>query len=476
MDRQNIFNQDFYPTPEEVIDTMIGLSDVSGKIVLEPSCGSGNIVDYCVAHHAKRVIGCEINDKLRKIASTKCDIIAEDFLQVTSEQISHVDMIVMNPPFSNQTEHIRHAFEIAPSGCEVISLCNDAITYGYDKGKMAVRRLIEEYGTYEYLGEVFSNAERKTDVRVGLVRLHKPIKDSDGYDDYFTTEADDPEAQGNGLISYNFVREAVQRYVAAISKFDAVMEASREINELTKGIGGTSIKFGAYKPNGNNYNSENLSREYFAKELQKQAWKWIFNKFEMEKYVTRGVMEDINNFVETQQQYPFTMKNIYKMVEMVVGTHSGRMDRVLQEVFDKICSYSSENVWAEGETWKTNSLHMVNRKFIVPYMCSYDARWDNNYLKLSYGGHADDMNDVDKALCYLMGINYNIDRTLRNLNNVLYGEWFVWGFFRCKGFKKGTMHFEFLDEDVWYKFNQAVAKSRGWNLPAKASKNKGRKK
>lgn len=23
----------------------------------------------------------------------------------------------------------------------------------------------------------------------------------------------------------------------------------------------------------------------------------------------------------------------------------------------------------------------------------------------------------------------------------------------CKGFKKGTMHFEFLDEDVWFKFN-----------------------
>ncbi|MDE6193071.1 MAG: DUF4942 domain-containing protein [Muribaculaceae bacterium] len=49
-------------------------------------------------------------------------------------------------------------------------------------------------------------------------------------------------------------------------------------------------------------------------------------------------------------------------------------------------------------------------------------------------------------------------------------EWFNWGFFRCKAFKKGAMHFEFLDEEVWYKFNTEVAKQRGWALPKKATK------
>ena len=45
----------------------------------------------------------------------------------------------------------------------------------------------------------------------------------------------------------------------------------------------------------------------------------------------------------------------------------------------------------------------------------------------------------------------------------------MWGFFRCKAYKKGTMHFEFLDEDVWYKFNYEVAKQRGWALPKKTA-------
>ena len=35
VDRQNIFNRDFYPTPDGVIEQMLKLTDVRGKIVLE---------------------------------------------------------------------------------------------------------------------------------------------------------------------------------------------------------------------------------------------------------------------------------------------------------------------------------------------------------------------------------------------------------------------------------------------------------
>ena len=41
MDYQNIFNQDFYPTPENVIVEMLKVSDVKDKIILEPSAGTG---------------------------------------------------------------------------------------------------------------------------------------------------------------------------------------------------------------------------------------------------------------------------------------------------------------------------------------------------------------------------------------------------------------------------------------------------
>ena len=97
----NIFtnNVDFYPTPVEVINTMMMGENFIGKTILEPSAGKGNIVDWLKANGAGRVIACEKDENLKKLLTGKCDIIADDFLSVSSEQISHVDYIVMNPPF-----------------------------------------------------------------------------------------------------------------------------------------------------------------------------------------------------------------------------------------------------------------------------------------------------------------------------------------------------------------------------------------
>lgn len=46
-----------------------------------------------------------------------------------------------------------------------------------------------------------------------------------------------------------------------------------------------------------------------------------------------------------------------------------------------------------------------------------------------------------------------------------WGQWTEWTFFRIKGFKKGTMHFEFLDDKLWEKFNRLAAEAKGWRLP-----------
>lgn len=51
-----------------------------------------------------------------------------------------------------------------------------------------------------------------------------------------------------------------------------------------------------------------------------------------------------------------------------------------------------------------------------------------------------------------------------------WGKWHDWGFFRVRGYKKGTMHFEFKDESIWALFNQKVAEIRGWKVIAKAKR------
>jgi hypothetical protein len=97
----SIFNKDFYPTPVAVLDIILVNFDLKNKIVLEPSSGKGDIIDYLKQHQVKDILCCELSQDLAQISSSKAKLIANDFLTVTSEQVSHIDMIIANPPFIN---------------------------------------------------------------------------------------------------------------------------------------------------------------------------------------------------------------------------------------------------------------------------------------------------------------------------------------------------------------------------------------
>lgn len=474
----NLFteNADFYPTPTDVINTMMLGEDILGKIILEPSAGSGNIVSWLKDNGAGEVIACENDNTLQKLLAGKCELISDDFLSVTSDQVSHVDYIVMNPPFSDGIRHIKHAFDIAPAGCTVISLCNSSnLERRYSSERQELYELVELYGCSEYIGTVFDTAERKTNVDVSLIKLYKEGKAEDEFAGYiFSDEEDDLDRnETEGLVQYNVVRDMVNRYTSAVKLFDETMEAANKINDVAKFSDSkfdyVPIRFTTVDTNGN---AVNISRQQYKKQLQKYYWRIIFNKLDMEKYATNGLREQINKFVEKQVNVPFTMHNIYQVINMVVQTTGQRMDKALLEAFDLICSFSAENSTA-GEKWKTNANYMINRKFIVPYMTDYDARWPSTFVKLNYSSNENKVQDVVKALCFITGTNYD---DFISLNTTIYkgefqwGKWFDWAFFRVKAFKKGTMHFEFKDENVYIKFNQEVAKQRGWVLPKKSKK------
>lgn len=479
--KTNLFSKELYPTPTEVIERMMMGEDFIGKTILEPSAGTGNIVSWLKDNGAARVIACEIDSRLRQVLGGKCEIIGTDFLQVQPEQVSHVDMIVMNPPFSNADEHILHAWEIAPGGCTIIALCNTSTIkfYSYSRRKAMLKETITKNGNHEELGNVFKRSERSTDVEVSLVKLYKPGTGEDEFAGFFTDEFDADEINPGveGLMPYNAVREIVNRYVMAVSMFDDALSAATRINDVTKDNDCFNIKFGAYNREGQ------VTRDQYKNELQKASWRWIFKKLDMQRFVTQSVREKINKLVESQQSVPFTMKNVYRLLDMLVQTHGQRMQSTLEEAFDNICSFSAENSTA-GETWKTNSNYMVNRKFIIPNITEYRAysfSRGNPTVEIGRYGKGDKMDDIHLALCYLTGTtppkdySEQFNNTIRDMD-LPWGEWGEWGFFRIKGFKKGTMHFEFKDEEVWSKFNQAVASARGWQVGSTTNAAKNRKK
>jgi WD40 repeat protein len=259
-----MFNKDFFPTPKEVIEKMMFGVETINKVFLEPSAGNGNIIDYLKENHAKEILSCEINPDLAKIAASKSRLIANDFLTVQAAEISHVHAIVMNPPFSADEDHILHAWNIAPGGCTIVSLCNDnTISRHWDMSKkqQELCETINLHGRSEYFGECFSTAERKTDVSVSCVWLYKPKTGEEEFNDYFSLENDDFASLESGIVKYNYLRDIVNRYVAAIKLFDQIEPLAKQINELTKPIAEYGqIKFSAYETN-SHVGSHEISRD-----------------------------------------------------------------------------------------------------------------------------------------------------------------------------------------------------------------------
>lgn len=459
-----MFGKDFYPTKPETIEIMMSGYDVTGKVCYDPEGGKGNIVDWLKAAGAKDVIASEINDDLRKILKTKCRLIAKDFLTVKSSDISHVDFIVMNPPFSADETHILHAWEIAPPGCQIISLCNESTVKNYRNTakREQLFRIIEESGSHTELGDCFSTAERKTEVRVSLIKLHKAGNNYEQEFEGFFMEDDPVEAQENGIMSYNVVRDLVNRYVAAMKLFDKQLSLGVEMDSLIGNFYSIDGTMSFQCTTG----GAPVLRQDFKKALQKSGWSFIFDKMNMKQYATTGLKSDINKFVEQQQTIPFTMKNIYRMIEIVIGTQAQRMDKSLVEVFDKLTKHHEDNRY-NVPGWKTNSHYLVGKMFILDWMTErrYNGGMDIRYS--SGGGNSELIEDLQKALCYITGMSYGDCTELRTFARDLkcdYGQWYSWGFFEIKGFKKGTMHFRFQNEELWGKFNQHIARIKGYPL------------
>jgi len=481
----NLFTQnpDFYPTPDALINRMLAEVPVAGKVILEPSAGKGDIVRRLLAAGAKEVLACEIDPSLRSIlvagqSDDRFALLANDFLNVRSEDISHVHAIVMNPPFGDAANHILHAWEIAPDGCDIVALCNaDSFEDNWRNAWKQLRYVASINGEMQRIENAFTDAERRTDVAVTLLRLHKPADEEDIFADYFLSDEQDIAEGGNtaGLMPYNAIRDIVNRYVEACRLFKDVDTMAKKINDIAQYPGedfqhfNPPIRFLAVGENV----YERVTFDTYRLRLQKYYWEVIFRKLNLERYSTQKLRDDLNKFIAETKDKPFTMRNIYAVLDVIIQTNGQRMERSLVEAFEQICSFSADNSSA-GEKWKTNADYMVNRRFIVPWMCegrSYG--FDHPTVSFSFGGERK-LDDIVKVLCYLTGRSYESIPPLYSLTGSQWGQWYTWGFFRIRCYKKGTVHCEFLDEDVWYRFNAEVARIKGWALPRRTSQNKKR--
>lgn len=491
-----MFNPNFYPTPKHVYNKM----DVNpnGKTILEPHGGAGHLIDFLKDDGAKHILTCETDIKLAEIAMRKAHFLKPDFLDVVSLEISHIDIIVMNPPFDNADKHIIHAFDIAPPGCEIFALVNsETINNQFSKSRQRLATIIKDFGTSYSIGRAFSSAERMTNIDISVIKIIKPSEEQSEFGDFFSMDEDEAfGSESNGLIQFNEIRSIVQSYVQSIKDYRSFkVQATSLQNSLSRLNISAPIKVEI------TYDKGVTDEVSFTKEIQKKAWSFVFQKVKAEKYLTKGVKEDLNKFIEQNQQYPFTMKNIFAMLDVLMQTRSQTLNKALVEAVDHYTMYTSENRY-NVEGWKTNSGHCLNEKFIVNRLANLKYKGGLEFTY--YHDYMDRLNDLIKVICFITGTDYDSltpitwascpkpyvysgqdafwDSELKQydfskprdfnsrpdgINRFEPNKRYSSHFFEFKMFKKQTVHFKFKDKKVWEALNRAYAKAKGQVLPEK---------
>lgn len=468
-----MFDKEFFPTPISVSKKMWGnLSDCS--CVLEPSAGKGDLLEHgkmdrglCFPEWggSRRVDVIEKNPELQMILKGKgYNLIHDDFLSFVSNRA--YDGIIMNPPFSDGVDHILKAWEIS-YGTVVCLLNAETVTNVCTKKRALLAAIIEEHGRVEFLGDCFSDSERKTNVDVAMVvlRRDRQTEEFGFFDDIATDRAPEvftvPEAQENGLaLNQGMIPGMVRMYKEARAAYKELIRAKNKVLFYSKPISEIGIQdlFDSHKSDIEQVNA-------FVDTINGDCWRKVFDKSNIERFITTGVSAEFEDFKGTNKIVDFTEDNVRNLL-CTLGMSAGSIfESALVKVFDDLTRYNKKNV-VHIEGWKTNDSWRVNKRVIIPYVIESDFSNEPSF-HYGYQRGLDTIGDLDKVLCNLSGKSYADILTTRAamLDAFQTGEWDApceSEFFSVKFFKKGTVHLLFRDLLLLEVFNCAAAKGKKW--------------
>jgi protein-L-isoaspartate O-methyltransferase len=148
-----------FPTPPEVAKRLVELAELQdGVCVLEPSAGTGNIVQAIIDSVDTEIVGVEINQQLcshleRTFPSFKLNVQRGDFLAMNGE-LGRFERIIMNPPFEHGSDvkHILHALDHLTDGGRLVAICANGPRQHEALESMADQWIDLEPGTFKEQG------------------------------------------------------------------------------------------------------------------------------------------------------------------------------------------------------------------------------------------------------------------------------------------------------------------------------------
>lgn len=456
-------NKNFFPTPIHLVQKMLEWIDTTKPAVwLEPSAGKWDIA-RCISSRNRRhkIHLIELEPELQVIAKEYGQIVGNDFLEF--EPDTNYDYIIMNPPFDNWDEHLLKAWEIAKNTTIVCLLNAETVKNPYTAKRKVLKAIIDEFGTVEYIENGFTNAERKTNVETALVRLKKVTKQTQYFHDFEEeqervyeelneTALARPDKLGNIIEDFKRANEMYAQWVALINKADRV---AKQYISYPKGFEIASKS-----------SNKNEALQEYADELRGAVWQSIFKAMNMEQFMTAKVLDSFQEKMKTQKNIAINKKNIEMFIEVLFQNSGSILEDSILNTFDYLTKNYKDNRFSV-EWWAHNEAYMVGKKFVLPAVVTYDNKW-NKRFEIWYSCFYKNLEDIDKALCYLTGTPYKNCRTILKALNDAIGSWETKcqsEFFDIVFYKKGSGHFTFRSGKVWSDFNIRATKSKGWLPP-----------
>jgi len=174
----------FFPTPDELIDRMIYISDLKdGNTILEPSAGIGSILDRVVSNLSYgncKLYCCETQYSLQNILELKgYTIAAGDIFKVKDSEIpmDKFDTILMNPPFEKQQDidHVKYCYDnFLKEGGNLVSVMSLSVKSHTSSKATEFRDFVDENGEWHEVEQgAFKSSFNPTGVSVCIVKLIK---------------------------------------------------------------------------------------------------------------------------------------------------------------------------------------------------------------------------------------------------------------------------------------------------------------
>lgn len=141
----------FFPTPKAIAEQLCRMAELDKDcIVLEPSCGRGDLADVIYDAGVADLLGVELNPDMHRYLDGKPYqvMVGVDFLKFTedADNQARFTRIIMNPPFSKHqdVDHILAAYKILAPGGILVSVVSPSPFWRTDRKSVEFQNWIQD--------------------------------------------------------------------------------------------------------------------------------------------------------------------------------------------------------------------------------------------------------------------------------------------------------------------------------------------